>query len=119
MNGNGKEFRVVVTWNEGTDYMKFEFPDLDTSDADSYAKACFKLATFAEVRDKGWLADGTHVGYFRDIFLGVTFYRLYEIRTYAHRAPCFVFRERADSREKLLVTLKEVKGEKVEIIIKE
>jgi len=116
---SGKEFRVVVTWNEGTDYMRFEFPDLDTSDANSYARACFKLATFAEVPDKGLLADGTHVGYFRDIFLGATYWRLYEIRTYAHKSPSFVFREKADGKEKLLVTLKEVKGERVEIIIKE
>ncbi len=116
---SGKEFRVVVTRKEGTDYMKFEFPDLDISDADGYTRACFKLATFAEVREKGWLADGHHVGYFRDVFLGTLNYHLYEVRAYASKPPCFVFRERADDKDKLLITLKEVNGERVEIIMKD
>lgn len=114
-----RELRVVIAKDPEHDYMRFEFPDVET-DESSRLRACFRLGEFAQVPEKGLLANGRHVGYFRDIFYGLNSWKLYEIRTYAGKPPRFVFKEYANQPEvdTLMVELTEVDGQKVEIIIK-
>lgn len=116
-----KELKVVIVKDPAGDFMRFEFPDEGT-DEESRLIACFRLGRFAEAPEHGLTAEsGYHIGYFRDIFYGVTMWKLYEIRTYAGRPPRFIFKEYADQPENmaLQVVLTEIDGQKVEIIIKE
>ncbi|MBR2861981.1 MAG: hypothetical protein IKB97_00260 [Bacteroidaceae bacterium] len=116
-----KELRVVIAKDPKGDWMRFEFPD-EATDDQSRLLACFHLGKFAEVPERGLFAEGGHhIGYFRDIFYGLTSWRLYEMRIYAGKPPRFVFKEYAEQADDLALqmVLTEIGGQKVEIIIKE
>ena len=86
----GKSFCFLIEKREDGDGLEFKFPD-----DDDRASAAWKLSGYAE--NVKFEADGNR-GYFRDIFLGTTSWRLYSFGFHDDMILELIFRESRDGQ---------------------
>lgn len=103
---------VVLARDKATGEMKFVFPE-----EEDRALACFELAKIAMENERN-VRYKNDLGHLRNLFLGVTYMRLYRVWFEPDELVCFSFRSTEYPIEEEVIVLKR-KTEEIKFIIGE